>query len=98
MDKNNVTDLLTGLVIGIVGFIMGTLLLAFAYSQFNNVTMQFVKSNAEIIFSQAPTNMATGTLLLNFIAFFLLMKTKKYLYAQGILIVCILVIIGSLLY
>jgi len=98
MDKSKIKDLFIGMGIGIVGFILGTALLVLAYTKLNNVSFSFVKENADYILQESPTNMATGTLLLNFIGFYLLMKSKRPLYAQGILLICIIVIIASLCY
>jgi len=98
MKNQNVKDILYGMIVGIIGLAAGIVLMIGLFMGLNNVKLDYVKTNMALIFSNSPLQMATGILLINFILFYIFMRKEKYFYSQGVMVICILVIICALLY
>lgn len=97
MTDSRIRSLFAGILMGIVGLVLGVGLMALIYMGLTKVTFGFLQENYELIFTSSPLEITTGVLLINFILFYLTMSRQRQMYAQGIMIVCILAIITAII-
>ncbi len=96
--SSKIKQFIIGLVVGVIGLAAGTTIFALVFSKINSVSLTFIKNNFDIIVSSGPMQMMTGALILNFLLFYIFMRKKTNMIAQGVMIISIIALIASLLY
>jgi len=92
--KKQISQTLLGMALGLLGNIIGFLIYGFVYSWMNNVAFSWFYQNVFIGMESFRSQILTGSLLVNVVLFYFLMKSNKETLSKGMMVTILLTVIA----